>query len=972
MSIHSTARVRLAPQRATTKSLRLTSACLAVLAVAAGAAHAEAQTQPSDSSTPAPEAGAVKEVVVTGIRKSLQDSVAIKRQSDEVVEVISAEDIGKLPDESIADALTRLPGLAGQRVDGRTQNISIRGLAPDFTATLLNGFQQPSTGDTRAAEFDQYPSELINGVEVYKTPDPSLVGQGLAGTVDLHTLNPLDVNKRVLVLNVRGSVNSQGKLTPGSSTWGNRISGAYVDQFFGGKVGVAIGIAHLDAPEQERHYQTWWWGGQGNLTPSNPNAQGVQGSEDYAYSRSVVRDGVMGTLEFKPTSNFHSTENFFYSKFRQSELMRGEEWIEGGNSDANQTITNPVFQTIGGATFNTGGKINEIVPILISDYNTRNEDEFTFISKNTWDVAGWRLGGDLGYAFANRHETQMEQYAQYGPGAGTPDTVTFGNTATTNGFPQFTPGLNYGDASKIYLDCPSPWGSCWGHDGLLHNPTTHDRFVEGKLYGRHDITGWGSNLFKSFEFGADYSDRLKHKVEDDYNLFLKGALNNGVFDPTYTMPLPTDVVSTPGNLNWAGWGPLFGYNPQAAQKYYTALPIDDQNQFDRIWQVEEKLTTLYGKLKIRSEWFGLPVTGNAGLQYVYAEQISQGFDTTTGNGGAVVFKPYTHQENYGEVLPTLNIKFELPRSQFIHLGLSREMSRPRLDDLRANASGGASLPVDPVTQQPCKPDLTNPNDPCKASFNGSGGNPRLRPWLANAFDVTYEAYLNRTSYIALNYYYKELDSYIYQQITPNYNFTGYPNPLAYPIASYYGPFTQPANGKGGHVEGLELSGTLDGKLASPWLDGFGVTGSLAKAWTDVLQNGPKYFTDGQANPFYDPTVPLLGLSGTVASWTVFYEKYGFSARLSERYRSPYYAEVWGLFAHLDRVEIGADRTMDAQLSYDIPWGPLKGVSLLAQAYNLTNEPYRQYGGTTSNPSPTNLKYYKDYGRTILFGFNWKY
>src|SRR5262249_12425433 len=163
-----------------------------------------------------------------------------------------------------------------------------------------------------------------------------------------------------------------------------------------------------------------------------------------------------------------------------------------------------------------------------------------------------------------------------------------------------------------------------------------------------------------------------------------------------------------------------------------------------------------------------------------------------------------------------NLKFELPYYQYVHLGLAREMSRPRLDDLRANASGGASLPTDPNTGQPCAPGPANPT--CLAGFSGSGGNPQLRPALAHAIHVTYEWYPTKGSFIAVQYYYKDLQTYIYTQVTPHYDFTGYPNPLGYPVGSYFGPFTQPANGQGGHVEGIEISGTLEGKLASRYLD----------------------------------------------------------------------------------------------------------------------------------------------------------
>jgi outer membrane receptor protein involved in Fe transport len=124
-------------------------------------------------------------VTVTGIRRGIENAIAIKQDATSVVEVISAEDIGKLPDVSIAESLARLPGLAAQRVAGRAQVISVRGLSPDFATTLLNGREVVSTGDNRSVEFDQYPSELVNGVTVYKTPDAALVGQGLSGTIDM-------------------------------------------------------------------------------------------------------------------------------------------------------------------------------------------------------------------------------------------------------------------------------------------------------------------------------------------------------------------------------------------------------------------------------------------------------------------------------------------------------------------------------------------------------------------------------------------------------------------------------------------------------------------------------------------------------------------------------------------------------------------------------------------------------------------
>src|SRR6188508_3677692 len=151
----------------------------------------------------------IDEVVVTGLRKSIQDSIDVKKEESSIVEVVSAEDIGKLPDASIAESIGRLPGIAAQRTNGRAQTLSIRGLGPDFTVTTFNGREQASTNDNRTVEFDQYPSELVTQVKVYKTPDAGMAYQGIAGTTDIATVHPLSYSDSRLVFGYKREVNEQ-------------------------------------------------------------------------------------------------------------------------------------------------------------------------------------------------------------------------------------------------------------------------------------------------------------------------------------------------------------------------------------------------------------------------------------------------------------------------------------------------------------------------------------------------------------------------------------------------------------------------------------------------------------------------------------------------------------------------------------------------------------------------------------------
>ena len=209
-------------QRAVAFRRTILSSCV-VAALAGVAMPAQAQV----------EEKVLEEVIVTatGYRKSIINAIDEKRFSSSVVESISAEDIGKLPDSSIAESIARLPGLAAQRLDGRASSISLRGFNEDFSTTTLNGREQVSIDDNRGVQFDVYPSEIISGVTVYKTPSASIVNQGIAGTIDLRTVRPLEVDERVMQLNVSVEQNSLKKSNADGEDSGYRGTFSFVDKF---------------------------------------------------------------------------------------------------------------------------------------------------------------------------------------------------------------------------------------------------------------------------------------------------------------------------------------------------------------------------------------------------------------------------------------------------------------------------------------------------------------------------------------------------------------------------------------------------------------------------------------------------------------------------------------------------------------------------------------------------------------------
>ncbi|MYM23038.1 TonB-dependent receptor [Duganella sp. FT135W] len=892
----------------------IAAACAALAFAASSPVHAQ------QAAAPKADDGQVQEVVVTGIRRSIETSMAIKRDADSIVEAVTAEDIGKLPDVSIAESIARLAGLTAQRVEGRAQVISIRGLAPDFSTTLLNGREQVSTSNNRGAEYDQYPSELINGVTVYKTPDASLVSGGLSGTVDLQTVRPLDIRQRTVVLNARGEHNSNGKLNSNTSANGNRLSASYVDQFLNNTLGIAVGYAHLDSPGQQQEYKSWWWGKDNKLPAGMEDVVALKGAEVTASSREQKRDGLMGVIEYRPSKEFRSTVDMYYSEFKQNTTMRGMMWNSHQWSDV--TYKDPVVQNIGGTRLLVGGKLVNLEPIVRNDYNQRKDKLGALGWNNTFKKDGWTLVGDLSYSTAKRREEVLETYAGLGPaGSHITDNNFEFHIPTASGLPTFTPSFNYTDPKIVKLTDVGGWGK----DADMHHPIVEDKLSSGKFSAKKELDG----IFRSLEGGINFSKREKTHADTNNYWFLK----NGRAPANVS----SDLLQPSTSLAFAGIPAVMSYDVLGVlNKYYDKQPARPDDQALQNWGVTEKITTAYTKLGIDADLGPIPVRGALGLQAVNVDQKSRGATVNAGKLGAI-----TGGADYTDILPSVNLNFDLDKylsTTNLRFGAAKTVARPQMSDMRAGISGG----VDSTTRM----------------WNGSGGNPNLEPWRANSYDLSMEKYIGKRSYIAGALWYKKLQSYIYNQQTA-FSFAGFPNPSAVIPIQDIGTLNRPANGTGGMVKGVELSGALDAGLLWNPLDGFGVTGSMSGTESSIHPNGP------------GTKEKLPGLSGVVSNFTVYYEKDGYSARASRRYRSAYRGEVTGLFAQRSFSEILAERQIDLQLGYAIEEGTYKGLSFLFQVNNLNNSPYQTRQGDAFSGGSYAPERYTTYGRQFMLGLNYK-
>ena len=939
----------------------LTASVLALVTALPGVAFAQDAAAQGDQTAPETSQD---EIVVTGLIAGLQNSINIKRNETSIVEAVSAEDIGKLPDVSIAESIARLPGLAAQRVNGRAQVISIRGLAPDFTTTLLNGRQQASSGDNRAVEFDQYPSELLSSVVVYKTPDSSIAGMGLSGSADLRTVRPLSFGKRAIAVNLRGELDSDGGKNADISKWGWRGTVSYIDQNASGTLGWSIGYAHLDSPSHVDHYKAYGYeafGGVCEPGTSNPpscspdtvtpdsadNALQLNGQEIWETSRRNQRDGVMGTIEWKPSDSVHSVLDLYYSRFKQKEVIRGAQWFSNGWVD-NGTFSNIETTDVGGSPLGTSGHFANAVPILRNDMNTRKDELFSVGLNNEFQLDGrTRFVADLSYSTNKRDETYIETYSGYGPGpfqTRTPDSYDF-SIPVDGAFPTYDFGLNYADASHISLGDRAPWGG-WGHDGLLKSPHVKEELGAIDLALSHDLDGF----FSSIEAGVNYTQRNKRKTVDEIDLNLKNGRQQVLIGSQYLLD--------PTSLDFAGFGDVIAWNlPAALDNYYDQTPLEDAAHFDKAWKIKEDVITWKAKANI--DWGRL--RGNLGIQVVNQFQSSSGLrinQTLTPIALSQVFE----STSYTDVLPSANLIYDLGGGHRIRLAASKVLARPRMDDMRANFTPSFNTNPCSGSPSPCAPGATvNP-------WSATGGNPNLQPWRAKALDVAYEWYIGKATYISVAGFYKWLDNYIYNR---NFviDFSGLPIPTNQippnVNISPLGQVTMPANGPGGNLKGIEISGAIEIGRLIPALNGFGFTGSYS-------------YTKADLNPTdTNDVVRIPGLSGTVYNVTGYFEKWGFQARASYRFRSAFKGETVQLFTNRGYTEILADKQLDAQVGYTFDKGPLNGFGVLFQVNNLTDSPYRtrlglDSGGTHTADGDSLPETYEKYGRQFLLGLNYRF
>jgi len=958
---------------ASAPSRNILRASVAALAVTAALPMpAFAQTTPA-APAPAPVPADANTIVVTGYAHSIQNANRIKKLDTGVTEVISAEDIGKLPDVSITDALSRLPGLAVQEAAGRAKYISIRGFGPDYTTATLNGRVIATVDDNRRFDYGQYPGDLFQQIDVIKTPSADLLNQGLAGTVNLQTYDPL-TQKNALAINVQGEANQYGKLNPESPTAGYKVSTLYTHKFADNTIGVSLGFSAIQDTTQDYHWATG--GGNGNYYgPGNTNdplgAITPDDIQNYVNSNTLYRQSGFGHVVYKPNDKFEMSVDALYTQTKTREYSRGWE-MPLAHGWSNDTEVPGSEQVSNGYVTSAQWNVN---PVLRNDYNTSNGETFAIGGNFKYHFSDdIKLVVDADYSRAHRHDNTYEIYG--GLGNNQKGTALATITRQADGsYGVNIAGVNFADPNQVSLTDPQGWNQV----GFNNIPDLHDTVKGFKAELDGNIH---SGFFKSWEVGVNYSDETKVSAYSGYYICLPGAASVagcGADNAQVTsVAIPSSIIDGSVEPYGVTGTNLLAINPLGAQGLLRTSEQSVASNDPRDWRVEEKILTGYLQANFDTIAGSLPVRGNIGTQIVNTDQSSTGYLPVAGS--TTQSTPESGGAKYTYVLPSANLSIEVDHDMVVRLGASRTLARATLDD--ENASYGVSS-----CGTTTKNSVTTANGCTTAPlYNGqqtvllaSGGNPALRPYFSDNVDLSIEKYFaHDQGKIAIAGYYKAISNFTTQNSKLNSGNVNSDGPTSYTTTSFENGdcsgyvsllngatlnanqtlscwYSQPTNAGRGSVLGFEVSAVLPLKVLTPALDGFSVIGNWAHTTSEIR------FSNGTQ-------ITLPGLSKDVVQAQVFFEKYGFNARASYTHRSAFLGDYQLFNAQVEQNFTNPLSTLDAQIGYEFKGGALKGLSLYIQGHNLTNAVQTSY--VNNDPKETNIR--DQYGAQYLFGATFKF
>lgn len=861
-----------------------------------------AAAQTGDSQT-------METIVVTGVRASLETAQTIKRNATQVVDSIVADDIGKLPDRNIAEALQRITGIQVQNNKSEGSSIAIRGLTQ--VRTELNGRDIFTAGGVNTLNLEYVPSELLAGVDVYKNPSADMIEDQLSGTINLKTRKPFDFAGSKFSASLSENYYDFAKKLKPSATLllSDRMNTSIGE--IGGMVSVVFQqTAYRNQQDQTEPFYT--------LDPTNATDAATLATLGRTGKVTTIphgggfndnwgprqRIGVDTVLQWRPSDSVEATFEWFHNDFKYTNV--GTSFFATPVSDST-SIYNGTMQPLAGAaftfddtgTFTSGTWTN----VNIGDYHFRNgnkstNDDATLNVK--WDVNNHlAVSADLQYGHSDASSTfWLVQYGVSGAG---------------NTFYQDIRGA----FATMHIGLG---GGAVTNPALYTNSSVMDSFGtqagEDKTARLDAEYKFDNSILKSIKVGVRFARRNNHGDSNQFQYVSESgsATNPEVYSTTDFMRGRADV-----GAGFVAFDHLLMRSFGATSSAYGISAPGDWLTTGNSY-VALKTFAGYAVGFFDTELAGIPIDGNVGVRvvdttesaagyYQLSPQIIVGGKQTLGDP---VTTPISLGQDYIKALPSFNVRAHLNDDLQLRFAVSQNLARPTFDQLNPSLS----------INEPISTELG-------LYHTASGGNPYLKPMMSLNFDTSIEWYFNQSSSVTLAGFYKTVDGFVQSGLSER-NIT-FPdgNTVLYHVTSY-------SNVADATIKGFELGYQQFFDFLPGALKGLGVQANL----TFVDSQAPSPAASGPVT-----TLPLINLSKWSYNVVAVYELNGVSARLAYNWRSKY-------------LEVPNDSGVGNLPRMDKPYGQLDGslgydinehFAVSLDARNINDALVRTYFGLTNRP-----------------------
>ena len=887
----------------------------------------------------AAEDEAIEEVVVYGIRGSMEQSLVRKRQADHFVDALTAEDIGAFPDQNLAEALQRVSGVAIDRKNGEGAFVSVRGLGPQFVMTTVHGRVMasnvaPGTHDglgntntkSRAVGFDKFQSGLVQAVEIHKSPRADHVEGGLGGFVDVQPRRPLDLGKRHVVVSLDATRNDLADDTaPG-------VFALYSD-VLSDNLGFMI-----SAQFDDRELRSDFIAGDFLGDPRTTTVNGVSMTGYYPtqlrselHLSEVERLNISSSLQWRPSDNVDVTFDLLYAENNSDEArhLRSLRISQGHPRITDATV------------------IDDNGTGVFTSVSTSGAGAFIEHATEQVDNEGLNFGGNVKWQATDRLAVNVDVAYSETDSPITNRDALMRNTRTQMTYNLFGPGGMPSMTSTDDLSDVNHWS-------VVKQSIQKHLVDDENFQTRVDITyefddGW----LDTFQAGA----RIYRQDRGDTSRYLNSRAFQGqpVADFGGVVPFPaSDFLSGLGVLFQQG---IPNPNFDALQETFITRPDDilngrgfntgtdkslsgftQQGQYNEDINHEDDGDAIYAMVTFSGEIGNIPYSGNLGVRYVdnstgsigeQAEPIDIDFSDPASPEVIVSVPEFIDiSHSYSEVLPSLNLKFDLRDDLVGRVSVAKVMSRPRFLDL----SPRQTVQARPRTMR--------------------GGNGELDPTTAFQVDLALEWYFADYSIASIGVFYKDIESFVQSEVVPT------------PFPSVTDPETglplvltafRPLNTGDSDLTGVELAyQTTFSNLPAPW-DGLGVLAN----WT-YIDSGSDFENEKTMASYGIP-----GMSENTINLTVFYEKGPWSARVSYNSRDEFLDDINGGFSGHPYFVEDYDQ-VDASIGYTLN----DNISFKLDAINLTEEDVYYYSRLATAKSDYRVNAIHT-GKRFQFGVHWK-